>query len=111
MKARRLKALGFTLLGSLALLFAGCQQQAQAPQPGQPTTVAVEGIYGPDTITPVNPNNVAGLVIVRAKVVLGSVVPDKIQFLLDDTVEYEVPSGPPLKVCVPSRLRTLLSGD
>jgi len=28
MKARRLKALGFTLLGSLALLFAGCGQQA-----------------------------------------------------------------------------------
>jgi hypothetical protein len=27
MKARRLKALGFTLLGSLALLFAGCGQQ------------------------------------------------------------------------------------
>jgi hypothetical protein len=28
MKARRLKALGFALLGSLALLFAGCTQQA-----------------------------------------------------------------------------------
>jgi hypothetical protein len=28
MKARRLKALGFSLLGSLALLFAGCGQQA-----------------------------------------------------------------------------------
>jgi len=93
MKARRLKALGFALLGSLALLFAGCQQQAQAPQPGQPTTVAVEGVYDSNTTTPVDPNNVSGLVIVRAKVALGSVVPDKVQFLLDDRVEYEVSFG------------------
>jgi hypothetical protein len=93
MQARRFKTLGFALLGSLALLFVGCQQQAQAPQPGQPTTVAVEGVYGPNTTTPVNPNNVAGLVIVRARVALGSVVPDKIQFLLDDSVEYEVSFG------------------
>jgi hypothetical protein len=93
MKARRLKALGFALLVSLALLFAGCQQQAQAPQPGQPTTVAVEGVYDSNTTTPVDPNNVSGLVIVRAKVALGSVVPDKVQFLLDDRVEYEVSFG------------------
>jgi hypothetical protein len=93
MKARRLKALGFALLGSLALLFAGCGQQAQAPQPGQPTTVAVEGVYSYNTTTPVDPNNVSGLVIVRAKVALGSVVPDKVQFLLDDRVEYEVSFG------------------
>jgi hypothetical protein len=93
MKVRRLKTLGFALLGSLALLFVGCQQQAQAPQPGQPTTVAVEGVYNFNTTVPVDPNNVAGLVIVRAKVALGSVVPDKIQFLLDDTVEYEVSFG------------------
>jgi hypothetical protein len=93
MKAKRLKALGFALLGSLALLFAGCGQQAQAPQPGQPTTVAVEGVYDSNTTTPVDPNNVAGLVIVRAKVALGSVVPDKVQFLLDDRVEYEVSFG------------------
>jgi hypothetical protein len=93
MKARRLKALGFALLGGLALLFAGCGQQAQAPQPGQPTTVAVEGVYSSTTLTPVDPNNVSGLVIVRAKVALGSVVPDKVQFLLDDRVEYEVSFG------------------
>ncbi len=96
MKARRLKTLGFALLGGLALLFAGCQQQAQAPQPGQPTTpttVAVEGVYTLDTLTPVDPNNVSGRVIVRAKVALGSVVPDKVQFLLDDRVEYEVSFG------------------
>jgi len=80
-------------MGSLALLFAGCQQQAQAPQPGQPTTVAVEGVYDSTTTTPVDPNNVSGLVIVRAKVALGSVVPDKVQFLLDDRVEYEVSFG------------------
>jgi hypothetical protein len=93
MKARRLKALGFALLGGLALLFAGCQQQAQAPQPGQPTTVAVEGVYDSNTTNPVDPNNVSRLVIVRAKVALGSVVPDKVQFLLDDRVEYEVSFG------------------
>jgi hypothetical protein len=55
--------------------------------------VAVEGVYDSTTTTPVDPNNVAGLVIVRAKVALGSVVPDKVQFLLDDRVEYEVSFG------------------
>jgi hypothetical protein len=55
--------------------------------------VAVEGVYNFNTLIPVDPNNVRGLVIVRARVALGSVVPDKIQFLLDDTVEYEVSFG------------------
>jgi hypothetical protein len=55
--------------------------------------VAVEGVYSSTTLTPVDPNNVAGRVIVRAKVALGSVVPDKVQFLLDDRVEYEVSFG------------------
>ncbi|MCS7217517.1 MAG: hypothetical protein NZ846_00815 [Thermus sp.] len=50
-------------------------------------------MYRGDTQTPVDLNNVGGRVIVRAKVALGSVVPDKIQFLLDDSVEYEVNFG------------------
>ncbi|BFH76817.1 hypothetical protein TthTF19_19720 [Thermus thermophilus] len=65
----------------------------QPAQPGQPTTIAVEGLYESDTLSPVDPNNVQGLVIVRAKVALGSVVPDKVQFLLDGNVEYEVSFG------------------
>lgn len=96
MKGNRLKTLGFALLGGLALLFAGCGQQAappQTPPPQTPTTVAVEGLYDYSTDTPVDLNNVSGNVIVRAKVALGSVVPDKVQFLLDDTVEYEVAFG------------------
>jgi hypothetical protein len=61
MKARRLKALGFTLLGSLALLFAGCGQQAgggtgsgavtsvgiQLPQP-PPGAGGYNGVIGVD---------------------------------------------------------------
>ncbi|UZX15802.1 hypothetical protein KQ693_01790 [Thermus sp. PS18] len=94
MKGNRLKTLGFALVGGLALLFAGCGQQVQTPPPpGTPTTVAVEGLYNANTSIPVDPNNVSGLVIVRAKVVLGSVVPDKVQFLLDNNVEYEVNFG------------------
>lgn len=96
MKGNRLKTLGFALLGGLALLFAGCGQQAappQTPPPQTPTTVAVEGLYDISTNTPVDLNNVSGNVIVRAKVALGSVVPDKVQFLLDNNVEYEVAFG------------------
>lgn len=92
MKGNGLKTLGMALMGGLALLFAGCQQQA-APPPQGPTTVAVEGLYSYDTQTPVDLNDVSGLVIVRAKVALGSVVPDKVQFLLDNNVEYEVSFG------------------
>jgi hypothetical protein len=50
MKARRLKALGFALLGSLALLFAGCGQQAGGGQPGggqeppKPIQVSITGV-------------------------------------------------------------------
>jgi hypothetical protein len=51
MKARRLKELGFALLGSLALLFAGCGQQAgggQQPgggqEPPKPTQVSITGV-------------------------------------------------------------------
>jgi hypothetical protein len=51
MKARRLKALGFALLGSLALLFAGCGQQAgggQQPgggqEPPKPIQVSITGV-------------------------------------------------------------------
>ena len=92
MKEKRLKTLGLALLGALALLFAGCQQQGGQPPQG-PTTVAVEGLYDSTTQNPVDLNNVGGLVIVRAKVALGSVVPDKVQFLLDNNVEYEVSFG------------------
>ncbi|ETN89533.1 hypothetical protein TNMX_01340 [Thermus sp. NMX2.A1] len=93
MKGTRLKTLGFALLGGLALLFAGCGQQAQTPPSTEPTTIALEGLYDSNTFSPVDPNNVSSLVIVRAKVALGSVVPDKVQFLLDDNVEYEVSFG------------------
>ncbi|WP_172959880.1 PEGA domain-containing protein [Thermus scotoductus] len=169
MKGNRLRTLAFALVGGLALLFAGCGQQAQlAPtkgnlavnvtpadaqvtvtgpnnynqtftggklltdlepgaytvtaskqgyvtasksavveagktttvdlvlqpvQTGQPTTIAVEGLYETMTNQPVDLNNVQGQVIVRAKVALGSVVPDKVQFLLDGNVEYEVSFG------------------
>lgn len=95
MKGNRLKTLGFALAGGLALLFAGCGQQAQtSPPPStEPTTISLEGLYDGTTFAPVDPNNVGGLVIVRAKVALGSVVPDKVQFLLDDNVEYEVSFG------------------
>jgi len=45
MKTRRLKALGFTLLGSLALLFAGCGQQAGGGQePPKPIQVSITGV-------------------------------------------------------------------
>jgi hypothetical protein len=45
MKARRLKALGFALLGSLALLFAGCGQQAGGGQePPKPIQVSITGV-------------------------------------------------------------------
>ena len=89
------KTLGLLAVAGAALLFAGCNQQAeqQTPPPGGPTTVAVEGLYDRWTSRPVDPNNVNGQVIVRAKVSVGSVVPDKIQFLLDDSVEYEVDFG------------------
>jgi hypothetical protein len=45
MKARRLKALGFALLGGLALLFAGCGQQAGGGQePPKPIQVGIGGV-------------------------------------------------------------------
>jgi hypothetical protein len=45
MKARRLKTLGFTLLGSLALLFAGCGQQAGGGQePPKPIQASITGV-------------------------------------------------------------------
>jgi len=45
MKARRLKALGFTLLGSLALLFAGCGQQPRGGQePPKPIQASIIGV-------------------------------------------------------------------
>ncbi len=45
MKARRLKALGFALLGGLALLFAGCGQQAGGgQQPPKPIQVSITGV-------------------------------------------------------------------
>jgi len=45
MKARRLKALGFALLGSLALLFAGCGQQAGGGQEQpKPIQVSITGV-------------------------------------------------------------------
>jgi len=45
MKARRLKALGFALLGSLALLFAGCGQQAGGGQePPKPIQVSITNV-------------------------------------------------------------------
>jgi hypothetical protein len=45
MKARRLKALGFALLGGLALLFAGCGQQAGGGQePPKPIQVGITGV-------------------------------------------------------------------
>ena len=93
MKGNRLKALSIALWGGLALFFAGCQQQVTSPPPQGPTTVAVEGLYSSTTQQPVNLNNVSNQVIVRAKVALGSVVPDKVQFLLDNNVEYEVSFG------------------
>jgi len=95
MKGNRLKTLGFALAGGLALLFAGCGQQAQTPPPPstEPTTISLEGLYSETTYAPVDPNDVSRLVIVRAKVALGSVGPDKVQFLLDDNVEYEVSFG------------------
>jgi len=45
MKARRLKALGLTLLGSLALLFAGCGQQPRGGQePPKPIQASIIGV-------------------------------------------------------------------
>ncbi len=51
MKAKRLKALGFALLGGLALLFAGCGQQAGGgtgggggQQPPKPIQVSITGV-------------------------------------------------------------------
>jgi hypothetical protein len=58
MKARRLKALGFALLGSLALLFAGCGQQAGGGQEQpKPIQVSITGVTpggvvaGPRTVS------------------------------------------------------------
>ncbi len=57
MKARRLKALGFALLGGLALLFAGCGQQAGGGQPGggqqppKPIQVSITGVTANEVVS------------------------------------------------------------
>ncbi len=92
MKGKRF--FGLALGAALAFLFAGCgNQQGSVPGPSEPTTVSILGVYQSDTRTPVDPNNVSGLAIVRAQVTVGSKVPDKVQFLLDGNVEYEVTIG------------------
>jgi hypothetical protein len=79
MKARRLKALGFTLLGSLALLFAGCGQQTggrqEAPKPIQ---VGIVGVASGDVV--------AGAQVVRVTINEDSQVQEVALFVNDTLV-------------------------